>query len=420
MPIVMLSLESIYNRRGTALLTIMAIAFSITLLLGVERIREGAHESFANTISGTDLIVGARSGPVQLLLYSVFRIGNATNNISWESYQDFAQNPAVKWTIPISLGDSHRGYRVMGTSLDYFKYYRFGRARSLEFAEGRIFEGIFDVVLGADVAKELNYQLEQKIIVTHGISDVGFLNHDDKPFQVVGILKKTGTPVDRTLHVSLEGIEAMHIDWKDGAPPLPGQEVEVSEVLNMKLQPKTITAFMVGLKSKIMTFHVQRAINEYPEEPLLAVLPGLALQQLWSLIGLAEIALRVIAAFVVLTGLIGMLTTILTTLNERRREMAILRSVGARPAHIFGLLVSEAGILALLGSVLGVIMLYILLFIAQPIIETEFGLFLPIGALSLYDFSILGLVLGMGLLMGGLPAWRAYKNSLVDGLTIRL
>ena len=118
--------RSLWNRRGTALLTIFSIAVSITLLLGVEKIRKGVRTSFSSAVSGTDIIVGARGGKLQLLLYSIFRIGNAPNNLSWESYEELSDNRRVKWTIPFSLGDSHKGYRVLGTNQDYFKYFRYG------------------------------------------------------------------------------------------------------------------------------------------------------------------------------------------------------------------------------------------------------------------------------------------------------
>jgi len=268
-----LAMKSFRNRKFTTLLTILSIALSVTLLLGVERIRKEAKASFANTISGTDLIVGARSGPVQLLLYSVFRIGNATNNISWESYQEIARNPNVQWTIPISLGDSHQGYRVMGTNAAYFEHFRFGGERRLEMSAGRVFDDVFDAVLGAEVARSLGYRLNDSIIIAHGAGKVSFIEHTDKPFKVVGILKHTGTPVDRTIHVRLEGIEAIHIDWKDGAP-VPGQSISAAQVLTMDLSPRTVTAFFVGLKSRIAAFGVQRFINTYPKEPLLAILRG--------------------------------------------------------------------------------------------------------------------------------------------------
>ena len=319
MIVLRLALQSLMNRWVTALLTVLAIAFSIALLLGVEKVRTGARQSFADTISGTDLIVGARSGSLNLLLYSVFRIGNATNNITWTSYKDLAGRPEIAWIVPLSLGDSHRGFRVLGTTPDYFTHYKYRRGHGLEFAAGKPFADLFDAVIGADVAAALGYKIGDPIVIGHGLGTVSFVAHDDKPFRVSGILKKTGTPVDRTVFVSLEAIEAIHVDWQSGAR-VPGQSVTAAEVREMDLKPKAITAALVGLKSRLATFRVQRAINEYAQEPLSAILPGSALQELWGLVGTAETALKAISAMVVATALLGMVTMILTTLNERRRE----------------------------------------------------------------------------------------------------
>ncbi len=414
-----LAIKSFRNRKFTTTLTIVAISLSVTLLLGVERIRKEARASFTNTISGTDLIVGARSGPVQLLLYSVFHIGNATNNISWESYQEIARNPSIKWTIPISLGDSHQGYRVMGTNSDYFKFFRFAGGRQLEMANGRIFEDVFDAVLGAEVAEALGYRIDDPIIIAHGAGKVSFIKHDDKPFKVVGILKKTGTPVDQTVHVRLEGIKAIHIDWKDGAP-IPGQSISSDRVLTMDLSPKAVTAFLIGLKSRIKAFGVQRYVNEYPREPLLAILPGVALQELWDLIGVAEKALLAVSAFVVVVGLSGMLIALMTSLSERRREMAILRSVGARPLHVFSLIVGESAMLTMAGVIAGVAMLYGLLFSSQSLILSKFGFFITISGLSTYELFLMGIVCLAGFLIGVIPGYQIYRYSLADGMTIRI
>ena len=416
-----LALASLANRRFTALLTVFTIALSVCLLLAVERVRTEARTSFANTISGTDLIVGARSGSINLLLYSVFRIGNATNNIRWDSYETIAKHPQVKWAIPISLGDSHRGYRVMGTSTDYFSHYRYGRKQALELAQGRAFaDDPFEVVLGAEVAEALHYKLKDELVLAHGIATISLVKHADKPFHVVGILKRTGTPVDRTLDISLSGMEALHVDWKNGMPARKGQGVSAEQVRAMDLQPQAITAMLLGLKSRIATFALQREINEYRGEPLLAILPGVALQELWSLMSTAEKALFVVSLFVVLTGLIGMLTAILTSLNERRREMAILRSVGARPIHVAGLLILEAFSLALAGVALGLGLLYVGIALAQGYVQANYGLYLPLSLPSHYDWSLLGAILCAALLMGCIPAWRAYRQSLADGLSIHL
>lgn len=419
MPVLSLAIKSLLNRRFTASLILISIALSVALLLGVERLRVESRNSFANTISGTDLIVGARSGSINLLLYSVFRIGDATNNISWKSYQHFASNKMVKWSIPISLGDSHQGYRVMGTSDDYFRYYSYSKHRQLEFARGKPFEKVYEAVLGNEVAEKLGYSIGQEIIIAHGAGKTSFSMHKDKPFTVAGILAPTGTPVDRTVHVSLEGIEAMHKGWIQGRK-VPGLSISAEKASKSDLTPKSITAFMLGLKSRIATFGLQREINEYRSEPLQAILPGITLQQLWDMMAVAENALLMVTGLVVFIGLIGMLTVMLAGLNERRREMAILRSVGARPVHIMLLITGESLLLCLLGIIAGLVLLYTGLFIAQPTIETIWGLYLSIGLPTEREWGIMGLIALTGLLVGLIPGYRAYRYSLADGMSIRI
>jgi len=413
-----LALKSLRNRWLTALLTVLAISLSTALLLGVEKVRTGARASFADTLSGTDLIVGARSGSVQLLLYAVFRIGNATNNISWASYDEISKHPDVAWSIPLSLGDSHRGFRVLGTTPDYFTRYRYRGSQPLRVTAGKPFSDLFDAVLGADVARSLGYRVGDKIVLAHGLGSVSFVEHADKPFVVAGILDKTGTPVDRTIHVSLEAIEAIHVDWQSGGR-VPGQSVTADEVRQLELKPKAITAALIGLKSRLATFRLQRAINEYRKEPLSAILPGAALQELWELMGTAEVALSAVSVMVVATALLGMVTMILTTLNERRREMAILRSVGAGPRTILGLLLAEAGALTLAGIVIGPALLYLALALLRPYIDATWGLHLAIDPPSLTELSMLGAIFLAGILAGLLPALRAYRMSLADGMTVR-
>lgn len=418
MSLMRLAMLSLWNRRVTAILTVVGIALSVTLFLSVEKLRTGARESFANTISGTDLIVGARAGDVQLLLYSVFRIGNATNNITWESYRDIAARPEVDWIVPISLGDSHRGYRVVGTTAGFFEQYRYRRDRGLDFQAGGAFDDLFDTVVGADVAEALGYGLDDRIIVSHGTGRGTGAEHDDKPFRIAGILAKTGTPVDRAVYVGLEAIEAIHVDWQGGAR-VEGVSIPAERVRNMDLTPKTVTAALVGLKSRITTFRFQRYVNQYEEEPLTAILPGVALANLWSLVGVAERALSAVSLMVVVTALLGLLTTLLASLEERRREMAILRANGASPRTVMALLTAESSIIALGGALLGLVFLYGLLFALQPLLDSRYGLYLKIDAPGWRDGVILGLVVFAGSLAGLIPAWRAYRRSLADGMSIR-
>jgi len=411
--------RSLWNRRISVLLTLLSIAISVSLLLGVEYISKQAKSSFLNTISGTDLVVGARSGPTQLLLYSVFRIGNATNNIEWKTYQELANHKRVKWTIPLSLGDSHKGYRVLGTNQDYFKHYKYANKQPLTFKAGEPFNDVYGAVLGAEVAAQLGYSIGTSITLAHGSGSTSFSEHKNKPFNVVGILKPTGTPIDRTVHVSLEGIEAIHIDWKAGSP-VAGFEISAEKASKMLLEPETITAFLIGLKSRSATFRLQREINEFEPEPLLAVIPGVALAELWQSIGQFETVLRVITVFVLVAGLLGMLTTLLSTLNERRREMAILRAVGAYPWQVFVLFLLEALVIVVLGCLIACIIVFAGVQLAQPYVSSEYGLHISTWLPGWYDVLLLSSVTVLAVIFSTLPALIAYKRTLQDGLTVKV
>lgn len=418
MTLLRLALKSARFRRTSLLLTVFSIAISVTLLLGVDKIRKEAKTSFLNTVSQTDLIVGARSGPTNLLLYSVFHVGNATNNVSWETYEEIASRDEIAWTVPISLGDSHRGFRVMGTSVDYFTFYRYGDKRPLVFESGEQFDGVYDAVLGADVAEALGYEIGEEIVISHGLVSVDFAAHDDKPFTVVGILAKTGTPVDRTVHVSLAGIEAIHVDWQDGArSPV---TIDAEQALRFDLTPTSITAFLVGLENRALTFRVQREINDYEGEPMSAIIPGSTLAEFWRSISTIEQVLFVVSGFVLVAGLLGMLTTILSTLNERRREIAVLRAIGARAAHVVLLIVLETFLVVVAGCVVGVGMLYGLMALSRPIVTRRFGVDLALSWLDTTQLAILGGVIIGALLVGLVPGFIAYRRSIQDGLALKI
>lgn len=436
-PVFALSLRSIANRRLSVALTVVAVALAVALLLGVERLRNDARAGFAQTLSGTDLVVGARSGPVQLLLYSVFHLGNATNNVSWASIEHVAGLPQVKWLVPIALGDSHRGHRVVGTTAAFFTHYRHGESRALAFATGRPFaeaparaEDIFEVVIGAEVAARHGYRIGQRIVLSHGSVGSGIggggdggglriAEHADKPFTIVGILARSGTPLDRALLVSLEGIEAIHIDWMGGAP-MPGVTIAPEHVRKFDLRPKSVTAALVGLHSRTAVFRVQRQINTHADEALTAILPGATLQELWGLVGIAEQALLAMSALVLAVGLAGMIAVVVASLGERRRELAILRALGASPRQVFALLAVESVLLALAGIAVGLALLYGAGVALAPWLASQHGLQLSLGWPTTGEWRLLAAVLVASLLASLVPALRAYRYSLADGMTIRV
>ena len=401
--------QSLLDRKGTVALTVLMIAVSVFVLLGIEHIRNEAREGFNRTVTGTDLIVGARTGQLNLLLYSVFRVGSATNNIDWKSYQHFAAHPQVAWTIPISLGDSYRGYRVMGTNDNYFEYFRYGDNKPLRLQSGKQFEDVFDAVLGAEVARKLGHAVGDEIVLAHGTGSVSFSMHDDKPFTVSGILALTGTPVDRTVHVSLQGIEAIHIGWQGGVR-VPGRS-SMKDVDYQELEPESITAFMLGLNSKMATFGVQRQINNYRAEPLLAILPGVALSELWQIIGNIEAVMRIISLLVLLSALFGMCAMLLASMRERSRELAVMRAVGASPWFILALIQMEALLMTVSGMLIAVVCLYGAVLLGGSYLTEQYGFMMQGNILNSKILGILGMILMASLLISLIPALRAYWTS---------
>jgi putative ABC transport system permease protein len=414
MTLLRLAFKSIRSRAFTTSLTIFSIALSVMLLVGVDRLRNAAQAGFAGTLSQTDLIVGARGGDLPLLLSTVFHLGNASNEISWDTYQHFAHHPAVAWTIPISMGDSHRGYRVIATDENFYSHYQYRHDHHLALADGHIPTSLFDIVLGSEVASVLRYHLGQKIILSHGIESRSILEHTNVSFTIVGILAPTATPVDRALYMTLLGDEAMHYGWENGTPPAIGEELPKLDP--SKLQVSAITSFLLGTKSRISTLQLQREIDTYKPEPLTAVIPAFTLQELWSILDYADRTLSIISAAVLVVGLIAMLIALYTALNERRREIAILRTVGFHARQIVALFLIEAALIASMGTTLGIAAVYVLLLVLRNVIESRFGLPVVLVGLSLRVEIYVLITITSATLLGFIPAFRAYRNSLMDGL----
>jgi putative ABC transport system permease protein len=415
-----LAWRSAWNRRFTLLLTVCAIALSTFMLLGVERVRTDLRSSFSSAVSGTDLVVGARTGSVQLLLYAVFHVGAATNNIRWSSVQAIERMRGVAWVVPLSLGDSHQGFPVLGTTAAYFDHFRYGEDQPLRLSEGRRWGDLYDAVIGAEVADRLGYRIGQRITLAHGTGEVSLgASHADKPFTVTGILARTGTPVDRTVHIGLQAMEAIHVDWMAGAP-LPGQRVSADEARAMDLQPKSVTAALVGLHSRAAVFSVQRQVNNFADEPLMSILPGVALDELWDVVGAGEQALLLMSGLVALVSMAGLMSTVLAGLNERRRELAVLRAVGASALHVLALLALEGLLVTLAGIALGVAALAGCTLALGPWLQSAFGLSLQLGQPTAVQGLLLAGLLAAGWCASLLPGWRAYRLSLADGLSPRI
>jgi len=411
--------KSAWNRKSTLALVVFAIAISTTLLIGIERVRSQLRQSFIQAISGTDLIVGARGHDLQLILYSVFHLGSATNNMGWESAQRVAARDDVAWAVPISLGDTYRGFfPVVGTTQDYFKYYRYQRNRELQFAQGKPFDDMFDVVLGAGVARQTGHALGSRLTLTCGtVVSGGAIEHHNLPFTVTGILARTGTPVDTSLYIGLDGFEALHLGWQGGMP-IPGLVIQPEHVTRFDLTPKSVTALFVGLKNRARVFAVQRDINTDTQEALMGVMPGVALDQLWGMLNTGETALLLISGLVTVAGLAGLASAIMAGLGERRRELAIFRSSGASPKDVVTLLALEGMLLMLTGVLIGLAALFAFIAWLGPVLAQSYGIGLYLTPLTSGEWTLLGGIVAAGFLTSLIPALRAYRMSLADGLTV--
>ena len=408
-----LATKSLLNRKGSVSLTIIAMSVSIFVLLGVEHIRQQTKENFQSTVSGVDLIVGARTGSLNLLLYSVFRIGAPTNNVGWDSYTHVVSDPLVKWSIPISLGDSHKVYRVVGTTQGYFTHFSYGARKRLEFESGEPFSKIFDVVLGSEVAEKLKYSIGTSVVLAHGLGKTSFSLHEDKPFQVVGILAPTGTPVDQSLQVSLLGMEAIHNNQRV-TQTLRETPININQIEFRQFQPKTITAFMLGLTSKIASFKVQRKINNFSAEPLTAILPGVALSELWQMMKVIENTLRLVSVLILIAALLGLSAMMLASIRERRYEIYLLRVIGAPPIFLFLLIELEALLISMISIAIGTLALLTSLLVTNDLLASSYGLNINLDIITKSNFTYICTIMITTMIAAAIPSFSAYKSAKVN------
>ena len=467
--------QSLLNRWLSCLLIILTLAFSISLYFTVSRIQESVKASFKSTVSGVDSIVAARGGNLQILLNSVFLIGEPSAPIQWNTYQDIANNNKIKWAVPISLGDSHKGYRVIGTTNNYFKQIKYSSRKNIEFLTGNSFNDVFDVVLGSVVASKLNYNIGEEIAITHGLSDVGEVHtftseknakhddhddhakheedeghddhedhakhddhddhakheedeedqeHDDHAshdhenlgFKVSGILKPTGTPIDNAVYVSLAGIEAMHTGWIGNQKVI---DVSLEQIMKKELRPKTISAIFLSLNNRTQIFQFQRDVINYKEEAISSVMPGITLSRLWMLTGNVDKAFKIITFFIIIIALLGMIAMTIAGLSSRRREMAILRSVGASPVNIVSLLLVESIIISIVSCIVGYILMVVIFSFGKDYLQNNYGIFIDSFAIKNYDLQIVITIVFAALIATIVPAIQIYKNTLRDGLSVK-
>jgi len=412
-----LLLKSIRSRIiPTSLVTISLMA-SMVLLLSIERIQQGAEEGFNQSISGVDAIIGPRSSSLELVLYTVFHLGRPTNNITTKTIDDMRLRSDISWLVPIALGDSHRGFRVVATESNYFEHIQYANNQSLTFSEGGVFSELSETVVGSDVAEKLNYSIGSKIQITHGSIESTGNKHDDFSFKVVGVLNKTGTPIDQAVFLDLKGYELLHLGWQSGKKVLSLEDIDLSSLPDDALTPKTVTAAFVGLKSKLTLFNFSKSIREYPKEAISAIIPGIALSELWSIVGLVDKGFQLLSWIIIAISLIAMVTLIIASLDNRKQEMTIYRANGASPKFLAAMVIYESLVIGLVAIIGAVILVTIVTYFASNQLNLALGISPSFKWISLGEIKVFSIILFAGVLSSLIPAAMVFRKNLHQTLS---
>ena len=411
-----LMIASMRSRLVPIVLVIVALSASMALLLAVDRIQQATKNGFNQSLSGVDLVLGPGGSGLELVLYTVFHLGKPTNNITTETVSDITDDPMVEWAVPIALGDNHRGYRVISTTDEYFDRIKFGGDQPLVFAQGAPFSDLNETVIGSEVAEALGYALDTSIFVTHGSQMIGKL-HDDFSFKITGILESTGTPIDRAVFVSLEGYELIHLGWQNGSKTVSLQNLDINAIPKERLYPKTVTAVYLGLTSKLSLFKFIRAVRDYPEEAISAVIPGVALAELWSIVGIVDSVFQLLNWLIIGISIVGMVTMIITGLDSRTRELTILRALGLSPPKLAGLVLLETIIISLTAVLSAIVLVWFLTVAAADLLNQWAGVRIELTWLAIDELSTIMIIVLAGVCASLIPAGMVYRRSLHKGFS---
>ena len=400
----------------TSLVTISLMA-SMVLLLSIERIQQGAEEGFNQSISGVDAIIGPRSSSIELVLYTVFHLGRPTNNITTKTVNDVKLRGDISWLVPIALGDSHKGFRVVATEPNYFEHIKYANGQPLVFSKGVAFAELSEAVLGSDVAEKLSYRVGSKIQITHGSVESVGSKHDDFSFVVTGILNKTGTPIDQAIFLDLKGYELLHLGWKSGKKIFNLDDINLSSLPEDALIPKTVTAAFIGLKSKLTLFNFSKNIREYPKEAISAVIPGIALSELWSIVGLVDKGFQLLSWIIIAISLIAMVTLIIASLDNRKQEMTIYRANGASPKFLAMMVLCESLVIGLTAIVGAIILVTIVTYFATAQLNLALGISPTFKWISMGEITVFSFILLAGALSSLIPAVMVFRKNLHQTLS---
>jgi len=404
----------LWNRKFTSTLTILSVALGVGLIYAVLTLREETRKRFEEEGQSFDIVVGAKGSPLQLVLSALYFMDAPTGNIQLADYEAIKKNEDVAAAFPISMGDTYRGFRIVGTITDLFSYTWTNpvsgeKRKPFNLAEGRLFEKPMEAVLGSAVARAEQLQLGDSFIGAHGfieLPDGVREDHAENPYTVVGILQPSGSPNDRAIFADLASVWDVHAQ-KHAAPDRHGQGQDA---------PLEVTAVLVSLQSPTLRFQFVEFVNDTYNA--MATIPINQIQNLYaSLLGTAKSVLLAVGYLVVVISAISILIGLYLSILQRRRDLAIMRALGASAYEIVGSVLIEAFLVTLLGVVAGWFVGNIATLAVGLYLTRQYGLTIDVFTMltneQIVAFSIVGLV---GIIAGIAPAWQAYRTDVARDL----
>jgi putative ABC transport system permease protein len=393
-------------------ITAVSVGLAAGLVMSVFMIKTQAQQSFTGGPFGFDAVLGARGSPLQLVLNSVFHLDTSPGNIPWSLYQEIKKDRRVALAIPYTVGDNYHGFRIVGTTQEIFEKLEYRQGFTFQMDQGRAFQpDQWETVIGSYVAQQERLKVGDQIHPFHGFVFDQQAQHAET-YTVVGILEPTNTPADKVVWIPIDVFYRLggHVLRGTGEEYVPGKEEMISD------EHKEVSAVMLKLKNPQAGVHLDHLINKQGKVATLAWPIGAVMAQLFDKIGWINQVLSLIAYLVVIVAGGSILASVYNTINERRREFAIIRSLGARKRVVFSVIIAECAAIAGIGAALGYIVYFGILSLASWIIRAQTGVVLEVFQFHpVLVLTPLGMVM-LGAVAGILPAYKAYATDVAANL----
>ena len=396
----------LWNRKLTTALTILSVALGVGLISAVLTLREETQRRFEEEGQAFDIVIGAKGNPLQLVLSSVYFLDMPTGNMDIDIFESLKEHEDVVAAFPLGMGDTFSGYRIVGTTRDLMDF-TWGDRTPYALAEGRYFEDLYEAVIGANVARDTGLKLGSTFVGTHGFVDSAYAEvHEDHPYTVVGILERSGSPNDRGIFCSIESVWDVHCG---------GHDHDHDHAHCDHHHDDEITAALVKLASPAIRFEFKDMVNR--NYNAMAAIPIQEIQKLYEqLLGTAKMVLLAIGYLVVAISSLSILIGLYMAILQRKRDLAIMRALGATRGEIFGAVIIEAFWVTLLGIFAGWAVGALVCFVLNQYLVATIGFHVPPIRLTADLVSAYSAVLLMGLIAGILPAWQAYRTDIARDL----